>query len=145
MPVSVRWYEPRQAWQLQWRASGKRTVYVRVSAVGGNKDAAKRVANCVKAHIDKSVVRDDVSLFGSVIASFIAREVNSLASLKRKKMSSSDAHPAAQRRHVRTNIRKKPAVHPDSLVCGLCDGKASALAAALLQELLHNVGLPRRA
>ena len=181
MPVSVRWYEPRQAWQLQWRASGKRTVYVRVSAVGGNKDAAKRVANCVKAHIDKSVVRDDVSLFGSVIASFIARELNSLAegggvaaapvaegsnapsgapamaspsaraersspaSLKPKKMSNSDAHPAAKRRHVRTNIRKKPAVHPDSLVCGLCDGKASALAAALIQELLHNVGLPRRA
>ena len=68
-----------------------------------------------------------------------------LASLKPKKMSSSDAHPAAKRRHVRTNIRKKHAMHPDSLVCGLCDGKVSALAAALIQELLHNVGLPRRA
>ena len=37
------------------------------------------------------------------------------ASLKPKKMSSSDAHPAAKRHHVRTNIRKKPAMHPDSL------------------------------
>ena len=75
MSVSSRWYEPKQAWQVQWRSSGKKSLYVRVSASAGDKGAAERVASRLRARVENSTDKSDASLFWSVKAELIAEEL----------------------------------------------------------------------
>ena len=46
------WREDRNQWRLQWRWNGTREhLEVSVTALDGDKDAAKRVAERVKEHV----------------------------------------------------------------------------------------------
>ena len=52
MVVSCSWQPKVQRFFLQWHASGKQAVLVHVSACGGDKDIAQRVADGLKTHLD---------------------------------------------------------------------------------------------
>ena len=78
MAVSLRLSNDSKRWQLQWKSSGKKTVYVAVSSLYGNKIAAERVAMRLKTRVEGASSRQNVEPFLAIRDKFVAEELASL-------------------------------------------------------------------
>ena len=109
MSVSLQWLDATRRWQLQWKSSGKKTLYITAAALNGSKGAAEQVAVRLKADVESATNRQEVEGFWEIRDKYVAEafEERSEAEeqVKKRKQRPSDVAQAVAAQRQRLAMR----------------------------------------